>query len=59
MFKWKIKGSDLFEQSFYGRTMEDAIEHWSDFWNISMDDCEAFSFSINSSKVIFEVEHKK
>jgi hypothetical protein len=58
-FKWKLIGSDAFEQSFYGKDLSDAIEHWSDFWGIDMTDCEVFSFYTDAAQMQIELTNPK
>lgn len=57
-FKWKLIDSDAFEQNIFGETFTQAFELWQDLWGITMDDCEAFSFSHETAKMAYDMKSK-
>jgi hypothetical protein len=57
---WKIRGSDVFQQDWQSQenTFAGAMARWTDFWGVTLADCEAFSFSECESPIEFSITHK-
>jgi hypothetical protein len=57
---WKIRGSDVFQQDWQSEcnTLAGAMARWTDFWGVTLADCEAFSFSECDSPIAFEISYK-
>lgn len=58
-FKWKLIGSDAFEQQIYGDDLADAMDTWQELWGITTADCEAFSFSMETARMVFDFVDNK
>ena len=57
-FIWKLRGGDIFEQSFSGfDSYAEAREFWTAHWVVDESECEAFSFSSDTSAIEFGVKH--
>lgn len=58
-FIWKIRGSDVFEQTFRDySSVDEAFEDWKDCWGIDIADCEVFSFSEDTSPVYLKIKYR-